>query len=381
MLCLFNSNSDVPVTATEVIHVVIAQKLKKSVDEVPLSKAVKDLVGGKSTLQNEILGDLQKEFNNAVPEKAEETPLDELGASLDGSFSGTLGKHTSSLVAKMIGAKMPGGFTLANAKSYLSTTYGLGSGRTEGVLLMGLTMEPASRLGAEAEAKSWLDSVTQAYAKKAGVTITAGGSGGSAGAGGAAVAMINSEEFDALKAKQDSLIYQQLNLYAKYLQRDLRDGHKLYEQEKTTTLKLQAELDQWLAEHGDIYAEGIAPVFSPLKARRYDSYWNWVRQDALEMWYAIIFGKLAIVDREVTAQCLRIMNRSYPQLIDYMRYNVENCAGDKGETYRLAKELGQVLIENCVEVLAENPVYKDGNGFFNNRSIIIIIINLLSSFF
>ncbi|ORZ20354.1 fatty acid synthase [Absidia repens] len=354
--------SDVPVTATEVIHVVIAQKLKKTVDEVPLSKAIKDLVGGKSTLQNEILGDLQKEFNNAVPEKAEETPLDELGASLDGSFSGSLGKHTSTLVAKMIGAKMPGGFTLANAKAYLSTTYGLGSGRVDGVLLMGLTMEPASRLGAEAEAKTWLDSVTQAYAKKAGVTLSAGGSGTAAGgAGGAAVAMINSEEFDALKAKQEALIYQQLNLYAHYLQKDLRDGHKLYEQEKTTTLKLQAELDQWLAEHGDFYAEGITPSFSPLKARRYDSYWNWVRQDALEMWYAIIYGKLAIVDREVTTQCLGIMNRAYPQLLDYMRYNVENCAGDKGETYRLAKEFGQALIENCVEVLTENPVYKDVN--------------------
>ncbi|ORX59428.1 fatty acid synthase [Hesseltinella vesiculosa] len=351
---------DAPVTATEVIHVVIAQKLKKSVDEVPLSKAIKDLVGGKSTLQNEILGDLQKEFSNAVPEKAEETPLDELGASLNGSFSGSLGKHTSTLVAKMIGAKMPGGFTLANAKSYLGTTYGLGAGRIEGVLLMGLTMEPASRLGAESEAKAWLDAVTQAYAKKSGVSITAGGSsGGAAGAAGGAVAMINSEEFDALKAKQDNLIYQQLNLYAHYLQKDLRDGHKLYEQEKTTTLKLQQELDLWLAEHGDFYAEGIAPVFSPLKARRYDSYWNWVRQDALEMWYAIIFGKLAIVDREVTAQCLRIMNRSYPQLIDYMRYNVQNCAADKGETYRLAKELGQTLIENCVDVLCESPVYKD----------------------
>jgi 3-oxoacyl-ACP reductase-like protein len=348
-----------------VIHVVIAQKLKKSVDEIPLSKAIKDLVGGKSTMQNEILGDLQKEFNNAVPEKAEETPLDELGASLDGSFSGSLGKHTSTLVAKMVGAKMPGGFTLANAKSYLSTTYGLGSGRVDGVLLMGLTMEPANRLGAEAEAKAWLDTVTQAYAKKAGVTITAGGAGGAGAgaAGGAAVAMINSEEFDALKAKQDALIYQQLNLYAHYLQKDLRDGHKLYEQEKTTTLKLQAELDQWLAEHGDIYAEGIVPSFSPLKARRYDSYWNWVRQDALEMWYAIIFGKLAIVDREVTAQCLGIMNRAYPQLLDYMRYNVENCASDKGETYRLAKEFGQALIENCVEVLAENPVYKDGKDY------------------
>ncbi|KAI9314935.1 fatty acid synthase [Dichotomocladium elegans] len=348
---------DVPITATEILHVVIAQKLKKSVDEVPLSKGIKDLVGGKSTLQNEILGDLQKEFGSGVPEKAEETPLEELGASLNGSFSGALGKHTSSLVSKMIGSKMPGGFTLSSAKSYLSSSYGLGPSRADGALLLGLTMEPASRLGSEADAKAWLDTVAQAYAKKAGISLSSGG-GGAAGAMGGAV-MFNSEELDALKAKQDALIYQQLNLYARYLQKDLREGHKKYESEKTTTAKLQAELDLWLAEHGDFYAEGIKPIFSSLKARRYDSYWNWVRQDALEMWYEIIFGKLAIVDREVTAKCLHIMTRSYPGLIEYMRYNVENCAGDKGETYRLAKELGQTLIENCVEVLAVDPVYKN----------------------
>jgi fatty acid synthase subunit alpha len=249
--------------------------LKKSVDEVPLSKAIKDLVGGKSTLQNEILGDLQKEFNNTVPEKAEETPLDELGASLNGSFSGSLGKHSSSLVAKMISSKMPGGFTLNSAKTYLGTTYGLGSGRTEGTLLMGLTMEPAARLGAEPEAKAWLDTVAQAYAKKAGITLSTGGAGGAGGgAGGAAVAVINSEEFDALKAKQASLVYQQLNIYARYLNRDLREGDKKYDEEKKVTAKLQAELDLWLVEHGDFYAEGIKPSFSPEKARRYDSYWK-----------------------------------------------------------------------------------------------------------
>lgn len=350
--------SDAPITATEVLHAVIAQKLKKSLDEVPMSKAIKDLVGGKSTLQNEILGDLQKEFTNAVPEKSEETPLDELGSALNNGFSGALGKHSSTLVAKMIGAKMPGGFTLNSAKTYLSNSYGLGSGRTDGALLVAITMEPASRLGSEAEAKAWLDSVAQAYAKKAGITLSAPGSG-SAGAAGAATAVISSEELDALKAKQDALIYQQLNLYAKYLQKDLREGAKKYEQEKTTTAKLQAELDLWLAEHGDIYAEGIKPVFSALKARRYDSHWNWARQDALEMWYDIIFGKLAVVDREITAKCIRVMNRAYPQLLDFMRYNVEKCATDKGETYRLAKEFGQALIENCVDVLAENPVYKD----------------------
>ncbi|KAI9247028.1 hypothetical protein BY458DRAFT_560469 [Sporodiniella umbellata] len=353
--------SDAPITATEVLQAVIAQKLKKSIDEIPMSKAIKDLVGGKSTLQNEILGDLQKEFNNGVPEKSEETPLEELGSILNNGFPGTLGKYSSTLVAKMVSGKMPGGFSMNSAKTYLGTTYGLGSGRTEGALLVAITMEPAARLGSEPDAKAWLDAVAQAYAKKAGVSLSAGGSGGAASgaASGAAVAVINSEEFDAMKAKQDSLIYQQLNLYAKYLSKDLRDGEKRYEQEKVTTAKLQSELDLWLAEHGDIYADGIKPSFSALKARRYDSHWNWARQDALEMWYDIIFGKLAIVDREITAKCIRVMSRAYPELLDFMRYNVEQCATDKGETYRLAKEFGEALIENCAEVLAEDPVYKD----------------------
>lgn len=53
------SIEDVPIRAVDILSVVVAQKLKKKVDEVSLSKSIKDLVGGKSTLQNEILGDLQ----------------------------------------------------------------------------------------------------------------------------------------------------------------------------------------------------------------------------------------------------------------------------------------------------------------------------------
>jgi fatty acid synthase subunit alpha len=47
---------DVPVTNLEILTVVIAQKPKKPANEVPLPKSIKGLVGGKSTLQNEILG-------------------------------------------------------------------------------------------------------------------------------------------------------------------------------------------------------------------------------------------------------------------------------------------------------------------------------------
>ena len=42
---------DEPVKAVEIVHTVVAQKLKKTLEEVSVSKAIKDLVGGKSTMQ------------------------------------------------------------------------------------------------------------------------------------------------------------------------------------------------------------------------------------------------------------------------------------------------------------------------------------------
>ena len=108
-------------------------------DEIPLSKSIKDLVGRKSTLQNEILSDLQQEFALA-PEKDEELPLEELSSALGSSFSGALGKYSTGLISHLIGGKMPGGFNSSAIKSYLSKNWGLGSSCSDGVLLLGTTL-------------------------------------------------------------------------------------------------------------------------------------------------------------------------------------------------------------------------------------------------
>ncbi|KAK4702957.1 hypothetical protein P7C70_g3267, partial [Phenoliferia sp. Uapishka_3] len=171
------SVADEPLKAVDTLRIIIAQKLKKPVSEIPLTKTIKDLVGGKSTLQNEILGDLQGEFASA-PEKGEEMPLSELGAALAQGYSGTMGKYTTGLVSRMIGSKMPGGFGLSVAKAHLAKQWGLGSGRTDGVLLFALTQEPAKRLGSAPEATAWLDATAQAYASSAGITLASGGGGG-----------------------------------------------------------------------------------------------------------------------------------------------------------------------------------------------------------
>uniref|UniRef100_L2FF05 Fatty acid synthase subunit alpha n=1 Tax=Colletotrichum fructicola (strain Nara gc5) TaxID=1213859 RepID=L2FF05_COLFN len=343
--------ADAPVQAIDILRSLIAQKLKKPLAEVPLSKAIKDLVGGKSTLQNEILGDLGKEFGS-TPEKPEDTPLDELGASMQATFDGQLGKQSQALIARLISSKMPGGFNITAARKYLETRWGLGSGRQDGTLLLAITMEPAARLGSEADAKAFLDDVTNKYATSAGISLTtAGGSGGGM--------MMDPAAIDALTKDQRALFKQQLELLARYLKLDLRAGDKAYINSQESEKLLQAQLDLWTAEHGEFYAAGIAPVFSSLKARSYDSSWNWARQDALNMYFDIIFGRLKAVDREIVSQCLRIMNRANPTLIEFMQYHIDNCPAERGETYKLAKELGEQLIENCKEVLHANPVYKD----------------------
>ncbi|KAF2499991.1 hypothetical protein BU16DRAFT_534631 [Lophium mytilinum] len=348
---------DAPVTATDILRTLVAQKLKKPLLDIPLSKAIKDLVGGKSTLQNEILGDLGKEFGS-TPEKPEDTPLDELGAAMQATFNGQLGKQSSSLIARMVSSKMPGGFNITAVRKHLETRWGLGPGRQDGVLLLGLTSEPAARLGSENDGKAWLDETSNKYAAAAGINLSAPVAGGDAG-GAAGGMMMDPAAIDALTKDQRALFKQQLELFARYLKMDLRAGDKAFLGSQKAASALQAQLDLWTAEHGDIYAAGIEPSFTPLKARVYDSSWNWARQDALSMYYDIIFGRLKAVDREIVSRCISIMNRSNPLLLDFMQYHMDHCPTERGETYELAKELGQQLIENCKDVMSEAPVFKD----------------------
>ncbi|ODQ67554.1 alpha subunit of fatty acid synthase [Nadsonia fulvescens var. elongata DSM 6958] len=352
---------DEPVKAVQVLHALVAQKLKKTLDQISLSKAIKDLVGGKSTVQNEILGDLSKEFG-ATPEKPEETPLDELSEGFQQSFSGSLGKQSSSLVSRLMSSKMPGGFSITTARKYLNDRWGLGAGRQDAAFLVAITIEPKTRFGSEAEAKAFLDDVTKKYAASVGLDLSAASSAGGAAAGGATGgAVIDSAAFDELTKDQRYLVQQQLELFARYLKVDLRKGDKSVIAQKDAAALLQTELDLWNVEHGEFYAQGIKPMFSSLKARTYDSYWNWARQDSLRMFYDIIFGRLSNVDREIVARCIQIMNRANPTLIEFMQYHMDHVPTEKGATYQLAKELGVQLMERCKEALDVKPVYKDIN--------------------
>ncbi|KAL7423471.1 fatty acid synthase alpha subunit Lsd1 [Cryptotrichosporon argae] len=65
------------------------------------------------------------------------------------------------------------------------------------------------------------------------------------------------------------------------------------------------------------------------------------------------------IRRELTSRCIAIMNRADPVLLDYMRYHIDSVDASKGSNYEKAKKFGQILLDNCKEVVDKPPVYKD----------------------
>ncbi|KAJ2073744.1 fatty acid synthase alpha subunit Lsd1 [Coemansia sp. S155-1] len=351
---------DVPLQALDVVHAVVAHKLKRSLADVSTAKSIKRLVGGKSTLQNEVVGDLHKEFGSKVPDKAEDLSLQDLASAI-GTFGGSLGKHTQTQLARLFGNKMPGGFSLSSARSTLLSAYGLGLQRQDALLLVALTMEPSNRLSSDAEARSWLDSVAQAYADTVGISYAASSAGGSSGQSG--VPVISSAEMEKMQQKQHEHIRQQIQVLARYAGMDLRKGARLAEDEQAKAAKLQTKLDSILSEFGDELIDGTQPLFGARKARRFDSSWNWARQEVYELIQRAIAGcsagstnASAAVD---DASLQRLKNRSSPGLLQMLAGSLSILKAAHDNSLEPVIKLVSELHDACTQSLKEPPVYRE----------------------
>ncbi|KAJ2334365.1 fatty acid synthase alpha subunit Lsd1, partial [Coemansia sp. RSA 2681] len=353
---------DAPLQILDVVHAIVAHTTKRSLNDVPPQKSIKSLMGGKSTLQNEIVGDLHKEFGSKVPDKAEDLSLQDLAAAI-GAFSGGLGKHTQAHLARLFSNKMPGGFSLSSARSVLQSAYGLGSQRQDALLLVALTMEPSGRLSGAAEAKAWLGSVAQAYAAKAGISYAAGASSSGSSSGQAGGPVISSAEMEKMQQKQHEHIRQQIQVLARYAGIDPREGARLAEAEQAKVTQMQAELDSISAEFGDELIAGVRPLFDARKARHFDSSWNWARQEAYELIQRAITscstGSAGISASVDDASLQRLKNRSSSVLLQMLAGSLSLLQAANDNSLKPAVQLVSQLHSACEQALTQPPVYRE----------------------
>ncbi|KAJ2826836.1 fatty acid synthase alpha subunit Lsd1, partial [Coemansia furcata] len=351
---------DIPLQALDVVHTLVSHKLKRPLADITVAKSIKSLVSGKSTLQNEIVGDLHKEFGSKVPDRAEDLSLYDLAAAI-GTFGGSLGKYTQAQLARLFNNKMPGGFSLSTARSTLQSAYGLGPQRQDALLLVALTMEPPSRLPGEAEAKLWLGTVAQVYAAKVGISYAAADSNSSGSQAGAPV--ISSAEMEQIQQKQHEYIRQQIQVLARYAGMDLRDGARLAEVEKSRAVEMQAKLDSIMYEFGDDLINGAQPLFDVRKARHFDSSWNWARQETYELIQQAISSCAAgstnmptSVDQAVLH---RLRNRSSPGLLQMLAGSLSILKAANDYLLEPAIQLVLQLHDVCARSLSKPPVYRE----------------------
>ncbi|KAI1307786.1 putative fatty acid synthase alpha subunit FasA [Xylaria venustula] len=303
---------DRAVSSTDIVLALVAQKLRRAFDEVPLGETIQALSNGKSTLQNELLGDLGAEFGD-MPDGSEGTPLEALGEKLASSFSGKLGKASKRLVERLLSAKMPGGFGPKEMATYLESRWGLGPNCQLAVQCFCITIEPSSRLSDAAQVHEFLDLAVTRYAKQTGLSLPTPSAGGAAqGSQGAAV-MVDDASLQKLKDEQNSVLRKQLQVLAQHLGVDLTPSAA---SEIQNSDELQQHLDKVYAELGEEFYAGMEGIFDPLKERRYSSWWNWAREDVARL--------LQQNDASITAERLQsLTNRWTSDLETMLRHRVK----------------------------------------------------------
>lgn len=305
-------------------------------------------MAGRSTLQNEIIGDLGKEFGS-TPEGAEELSLDELATSLQLTFDGVLGPISRSLVARLVATKLPGDVSITTVRNYLRVRWRLATGRQDGVLLSAVAMQSLSRLGTDQDWKAFINQATKRYADSSQLVLTEP-SQATSRADSEPSNPIDHVALGLMRNARKLFSQQQLQLYAKDLDIDLNTDAKRVMQLENVVDDCQKRIETWDLEHGQSYISGIQSIFRPLQIRKYDSFWNWAKQDFLELAYDLTHRRFS--QDLLGSKMHSFRNRSSLSLLSLMRYHTNKLKKYQNEDIMLFLEN---LIMECEKGLVIPP--------------------------
>ncbi|TLD24731.1 hypothetical protein PspLS_06296 [Pyricularia sp. CBS 133598] len=261
---------DEGITTTDLVVTLVANKLKKQPDEINQGKTIAQLAAGRSTLSNEIIGDLEAEFPGKLPHSLDDVSVADLAEALAAGHGGGLGKATSAMAAKLLTAKFPGGYSGKTLRDRLRDRWGLGPMRQDAVLLLGLTNAPDQRIPSDGEADKVVDDWAKRYLDKKGLS-----------------AVVPSEQAwktsdDNSSSSSNSSSNNKAQSTALAAGKPPQPPAKTYrEVDHSADVHAAAQADEialWRSEHGEDYLEGIRGRFDARKERVFESYWNWNAQ-------------------------------------------------------------------------------------------------------
>ncbi|XXH05515.1 beta subunit of fatty acid synthetase [Hypoxylon texense] len=318
---------DAPITALDAVKALVASSLKKPASDLKLDDSIKAVSGGRSIVQNEIIGDMLEEFG-PLADDVENMPLKELASTIQGSYDGKLKKCLRTRIEKMIGSKMPGSFDQISARTYLNDKWGLASGRQDAVLLIALGQQPAARLKKNEDAEAFFDTISQGYLDSAGLSRQR-----SAAASSPQQTMLDSKVVQQLRDEH--------SLLRKKIAALLSDDDEATSSPETSdnSAEIQEKIDTYERELGEDFCNGIKPIFKASHQRSYDSVWNWSHVDLLDQYYKLMESDMSQESLETAISSLR--NRATGRLERARKYllnKLSSSTDSRAEVVRTALE-------------------------------------------
>ncbi len=112
---------------------------------------------------------------------------------------------------------------------------------------------------------------------------------GMGGGGGGGASAAPSKDFLEQKSQLQQFMDMQLVSAQDFLGIDSHEGARKAQLETALREEVEGQLKLFQSEHGEVYELGIRPNFDAKKVRIYDSFWNWVIVDAMDLHYTTVF--------------------------------------------------------------------------------------------
>jgi enoyl reductase-like protein/3-oxoacyl-ACP reductase-like protein/acyl dehydratase len=267
---------NIPIRVVDALKLIIGSR----VGEIMPGKTLKQLVGGKSALQNELIGEMSQEFGSEPPENGAELPMEELSKHWP-SYT-KLGKPTTQLVNKVLLQTMPAGTSLNTLKKQLEEEFAVSSVTTEGIALRAVALAPSKRLTA-AEAIPWRASLVNQFNTETGSQVQVrGGCTGEEQVAGPSVAV-------------DPEMAGKLSGFARAISKAANDF--LGPAPPAPIVEVPA-LSPLEAEYGDKFTAGVQPIFSQEQIREYNDWWVIGQRRIRAAWQKCVEGTLDVTSED-----------------------------------------------------------------------------------
>ncbi|KAK5122533.1 hypothetical protein LTR85_003796 [Meristemomyces frigidus] len=332
-----SSIADVPVPALQMILAIVAFKMRKPLEQIPTTQSLKDLSSGKSTLQNELLGDITNQFGS-TPDGAEDMPLAALAEAVEPGNTGQPSLALAETIGRWISSIMPPKCNLKTLREYLKESWGLGPARQTSVTLFALTQTVAddtSRLPTSDAVKALFDTAALKYAHYSGLTLQKT-SASSSSSRTTAAHPIDHAALDKITQEQRALAQLQHQALAGYL--GLEGGVTSQSEElEASNEVLLTRLRLWDSEYGVEFEAGIQPCFDAKHLRHFDSAWSQAQNEVCKIYHdtslqeeLLQAGPLGTLQSE---RLLRVACKSDQRTLDLVTKMLDPAfAGDNSRT-------------------------------------------------